>query len=1635
MSAQVLTTELSNLIQESRRKHGDLRAAAEKSLQDIKALPSTSETQLAAGLEIQLKVLQSLPAFLQNYSGELGQLLGTILQICTTLQGTKVVAVSSTAAATLQQLVMAVFEKLADDNGKPTQDPIVAELALGTEEESISVHASASNAFRILSDLCLMAEGSNAQFFKWRGLSQTFSLELVESILTNHPELFFEKTELASVLKLRLVPLLIRIISERSSFATSVRSMRVLQIILRRHLRLLPNECEMAHSLLTHLLEVDAAAPWKRAMCMEVYRGIYSEPALIRLMYALFDSQDERQNVVQNQLGMFARLASEKPNIIGLGRQSTTPVDRSVVNEASEERAILEAAGVAGVIGGPTEISDVVAIGISGQLSSVRVACIDQLDKSEPSNLPASYIYSLVLNCIVSLFEGIAKFLLPLTVPGEGRGKRRHRAEATARSEDDFQETSESPKERGLDQSRMPTNPLNLESHPQFEDIQRTADLIEQGWAPMLAACSTYLYATLDSDYFHSLVRSFQKLTHVAGLLRLAVPRDAFLTLLSKSALPSNPSSVIASLTPSPHQRNESLARTNSGNGTLDIPGISSLGDRPGSSEGPALTTRNLLCLRALLNLGIALGPTFSEAAWTIILETLRDSDIIISTVERELLRSSRVSIDGRPVSGSDALSNRVSINTEIGAVQGAQSRLVESTVDYPNQSLVCLLRALFDFLRPESGDPLRNVGTPSLGAMTKPRTPTRMHQSKRSVSITVGKTIGAEQEWTFALNILSNLARVNATRLVNSSPSESGWDILVEKLVAFASLKPVNSALRMHSGAVLNKMAIGVIQSTSSMSAESRKENQLRALSALKSEVGALHTSSQDITTQTQSADNDVHDAALEALYFILEQSGDSLVAGWELVFELISRVFVSDDETNSMASNNDLKLTQDIDTVTRSPKLVRSAFRSLQLICSDFLPSIPLPCFLSVVKLLFQFGSQKDDFNLSLTTTTFFWSVADFLKGRCAASVLSDAVIEASSEVDLSSLATNTDLEVANAALWLLLLLRLVVVTRDNRAEIRNGATQTLLRIFDACGEQLPPKAWNTCLDLLLFKMIDLNSRTAATFQDNEYENSKADSWNETAIVMVDGLSKLFANFLQPISTYDGFSNSWISLLNILGLLLERRSLKVGHAVFSGLYQILQGIEELKSLSHEHTMKVWDVWNYGRPRKHMSVDGDASTQQKALVAFVQTMEALYRIIGKELSADQVSSMLDNLQACVMEADLPPYSSDVDYLTSVQEEVFSCISLMHLDKSEGPAAIVFHLADLVNAPFVAANRKLDSKQPTFIAVSKKSIALLGTTCSQHIPQLECSDGDALTVSIQALGNVIEQKHRWELNAKTSAPWREATTASLQILSAAVPHINTSPRPKDKTIAFWKSIVRLTAAIIASNPTIPISISDQLSDEDFDIDAFTKLQSIIIPSLGSQFIPDPLRRHYASALFTASLIHPPHPSELPPLPSAPLKDLYNMRRGRTLNPTPTLRTKMSYTLLKALLALCTASAAENPSRTQLLILAQSTAPFLILRAALPLKSFIADQPLRGLLPCPKSQKQEILWLLEKLVNMESEEEAIPEVEGVRTSGKRHMVRLWPLVVKALAVCEQEEEKIKVALERVVMGVGGEFGVE
>jgi Guanine nucleotide exchange factor in Golgi transport N-terminal len=98
--------------------------------------------------------------------------------------------VSSTAAATLRQLVMFVVDKMVIEDAEefipPTQLSEV-QLPDGTTKP---LSPSARDVFSVFEDLCLLANAEKPHFLKLDFLHKTFALELIESVLTNYHGLF-----------------------------------------------------------------------------------------------------------------------------------------------------------------------------------------------------------------------------------------------------------------------------------------------------------------------------------------------------------------------------------------------------------------------------------------------------------------------------------------------------------------------------------------------------------------------------------------------------------------------------------------------------------------------------------------------------------------------------------------------------------------------------------------------------------------------------------------------------------------------------------------------------------------------------------------------------------------------------------------------------------------------------------------------------------------------------------------------------------------------------------------------------------------------------------------------------------------------------------------------------------------------------------------------------------------------------------------------------------------------------------------------------------------------------------------------------------------------------------------------------
>lgn len=1465
------------------------------------------------------------------------------------------------------------------------------------------------------------------------------------------------------------MPMIVRFLSERHDFALTVRVCRILLVLLKRHISLLTAECEMALGLLTHLLEPDGTSPWKRILCMEVFRGLYAEPGLVRLIFSLYDGKDGRKGILKEHMAALVRLSSEKPSLIGVSSRSTVPLRTDHSRSITEEQITLEAGGLAGVIGTTVPSTDANVPGISSQWSVVRTQYLELLDKTDPPSPPETYIYSLVLNCISSFAEGLAKFILPLTVP-DLKQKRKNRITGADQNPEPASPSHEIKRTNSLKNGQtsgnkkppMPLNPLQLESHPQLGAIRTCAGIIENCWPAVLAACSTFLYASLDDDFYHNLVRSFQKLAHVAGLLRLPTPRDAFLTTLGKATVPaetgaakSGPISKTATTSHASQTTDEK--RKSAQAPTLGSPMPEASGTA--SDKAPvSLSTRNLLCLRALLNLGIALGPTLDQPAWSIILGTLQDTDFLIGIASMKSNPGLSSATESASVTGSDV--PKANIGNEIMAVQAASAKLLESTSDYPSSSFRDLLAALLNLSETtEESDQVATADFKSSPSRSPHQRPGPMRRNTSRVSLALGKSKMREEELRFVLEKSNELGRCNLERFSSLDESDCGaWQLLTEKLMSTAADREISQNLRLRANEVLNSLIFQTLKQTADDSDQTRNDRQKRNLETLKQQIRLLYDASACRPGSPTGLIIELHGQSLETLKSILEQYAETFVDGWAIVFDLISSVF-GDSRTEESQRPSVNSKDRKTFLLAESHQLIRISYKSLQLIASDFIALLPLTCRLDLVESFSKFAIQQQDFNISLTTTSSFWNVSDFLQGQIERFSIESSVDASVSEDMLVTLAKNDDHSISRNALWLLLLLRIVDLTTDSRAEVRNCAVHTLLRIFDAYGQQLSPKAWRLCLNRVLFQMTD-EIETELDSARSTGEKTKPDelsSWVETAVVTIKGFSDLLTNFFDAITKDEEFDQSWKRLLKHCQNLTTLHSLELSEAVFTSVSNILLRVQTPDGLSKQCLESAWSLWLDGHPACRDDLLDLEHPNQDASIAYMKAFQQVYRLYKDEMGKSHVEKILQHIQLLAWNSVFPRYSPDVDRPSSLQALIVDCVKTICLEKEDSQAEILTCLANFADSALSRWSPNSDSRVPTYVAFSKSVIDLLSWYIAEFGIRREIFANDSLSVALEHLANPVSQKYEWAGKDREPTLWRKSTTASLNILEVAIPYVERQYEKSDQAqiSRFWAGVVDLTHGIVSARGyrTVAIPRANILADESFDVDAFQRLKTLIIPALGASIISDSIRRDFACTLLSSSFIYLPQRFDLPGknLEDEPLQDIYHVRPGRTFEPTPTSRTKMAYAVMDTLFELASDPSTEQvpisePHRSARILLARSISAYLILRSAVSLKGYIADQPLRGLMPQPTPARKALLHLLLGMVNLRSEPTAIPPpptsspslvvVPGSTMSSgpsqKRHLEWIYPLVVRAVQVAGKEKDDGEVlhALGKVLHEVGG-----
>ncbi|KAM9311030.1 protein MON2 homolog isoform 3-T3 [Gastrophryne carolinensis] len=297
----------------------------------------------------------------------------------------------------------------------------------------------------------------------------------------------------------------------------------------------------------------------------------------------------------------------------------------------------------------------------------------------------------------------------------------------------------------------------------------------------------------------------------------------------------------------------------------------------------------------------------------------------------------------------------------------------------------------------------------------------------------------------------------------------------------------------------------------------------------------------------------HDIRLKQLECVLQILQNQGDSLGPGWPLVLGVIGAI------------RND-----------QGESLIRTAFQCLQLVVTDFLPTMPCTCLQIVVEVAGSFGLQNQELNISLTSIGLLWNISDyfFQRGETIEKELNREEELLQMQAKEKGVTLNRPFHPAPPfdCLWLCLYAKLGELCVDTRPAVRKSAGQTLFSTIGAHGTLLQHPTWHTVIWKVLFHLLDQVRESSTTADKEKIESGGGNilihhsrdtaekQWAETWVLTLAGVARIFNTrryLLQPLGD---FSKAWDVLLDHIQSAALSKNNEVSLAALKSFQEILQ-------------------------------------------------------------------------------------------------------------------------------------------------------------------------------------------------------------------------------------------------------------------------------------------------------------------------------------------------------------------------------------------------------------------------------------------------------------------------------------------
>lgn len=981
----------------------------------------------------------------------------------------------------------------------------------------------------------------------------------------------------------------------------------------------------------------------------------------------------------------------------------------------------------------------------------------------------------------------------------------------------------------------------------------------------------------------------------------------------------------------------------------------------------------------------------------------------------------------GTPRLGTSSSDGQATLAGEIASVQAATKRMLESTKSYTQESFSILVQSFFRLLGHGGVDgdaPLIEETTiPSPVSSPTRLTPGRPpHRLSRSVSGLWTKSRTLDREIAFVLNKISEISRVNIHRFSTTSEESCSWDLIGRRLLRVARAADFSDSHRLQAASILDLIAMETMKLLDNPELDVEDANAIR-LRCLQTLLEQLESFGSEDSGDVQY---EMHRRLLEALESMLSHNGDSFGNGWPIAFSVLSGTFSRSSQQRSKTST---ALLDEEESDEQIAQILRVSFRSIQLITSDFLNVLSASSISTLSHLLRKYGSQFYDLNVALTSTTLLWSLASHIMTKIDTIELEtmptvDAILEDSSESGSVS-----------DALWSITLLQLVELSKDPRTDVRNAAIRVLLKMLDASAESLTSGAWSVAL------MHGPLQAIQACIEQYTSDIPARSEWLASTSQLTDGSIQLICDNMTVLMEHLRFADSWLRVMGALEAILGLQSLQAATLAFSNLSRLLSTLRSLQQADEKLVAPALKLWAMHSP---VQIRSDELPNQSALAAhmhaFVEAHKASNAAVAKfELDQqDSTALVMDAIEKAVLLCTHPPYTNDVKVLEPEQKEASEGLGIVKELLQDDVGRYSRYLLRLVRLSLNIQHGRVGlqhKKSAIHKAVQKPTFIAFASACMEAFKMLvleQAKDENlihtmSMEESFQILTALIKTKYT-ELATNNRAPlWRSATVTAVVLLEALQGHVKQGsrqkPLPQAKHLA---DAISSTASSILGPGGLGGSPPKQkeevlFEDEKFDVEHFQVFHKALVAVFKHDDIPQDACRTYAIALFQASLLAKPWFYDLPDdLVGEPLRDLLVVRSGSLHRPVFVVRRRTCYTAMAALFELAQRPGHDDDGddededdRDDSSKLARAACPYLLLRVVHPLKTFLADQRLRGLTPPPLPQQAELETVLANFVELRSHDAVVREVSGRAESdgtleagdGKEHLRLLYSFMLR------------------------------